>query len=215
MKTLRLAVLGLIALGLPALASTDAASQDQLKGKTYYFGTSEPRTNISFTSDADIELIQGTTNKLDAFNSKITVDASGKKASGRLRVGVRTLKTGIALRDQHLQNATWLDAAKYPWITLDITEATEDRDGRSWTYKGRLTIKGVTRDITGKVRVRPIPTSIKGLGAGEWVRVRAKFDVDITKHGVVIPQQVGAKVNKVWQIGVDIYGTTAAPKRRR
>ncbi len=212
MRPLRLALLGLLATSLPALVAGDSFAHEKLKGKTYYFGTSEPRTNVSFTSDAEIELIQGTTNKMDSRNSKITVDASGKKASGKLRIGVRTLRTGIALRDEHLRNNTWLDAKKHPWITLDLTEATEDKNGRAWTYKGKLTIKGITRDITGKARVRPIPATVKGLGAGEWIRIRARFDVDITKHGINIPSQVGAKVNKIWQVGVDIYGTTAAPK---
>lgn len=215
MMTLRPALVALLLLTVPTLAPDPAHGEEQLKGKTYYFGTSEPRTNISFTSDAEIELIQGTTNKMDPYVSKITVDATGKKASGSLRIGVRTLRTGIELRDQHLQNETWLDADKHPWITLDLTEATEDEDGRTWSYKGKLTIKGVTRDVTGKARVRPIPTTIKGLGPGEWVRVRATFDVDITKHGIEIPKQVGAKVSEVWAVGVDIYGTTAAPEPRK
>ena len=215
MRYRRLFLFTFAAFGLATLLGVSASAQDALKGKTYYFGTSEPRTNISFSSDAEIETIQGTTQKMDRFNSKITVAASGKKSSGSLRVGVAQLKTGIALRDEHLRSPIWLDAKRFPWITLKLTEITEDKDARNWSFKGTLSIKGVTRPLAGKARVLPIPTSVKGLGAGEWVRVWVKFDVDITKFGIVIPKQVGAKVSKVWKVGVDIFGTTAVPKRRR
>lgn len=211
-SALMLALTIVAALGMLVPSTGDAVAHEQLKGKTYYFGTSEPRTNISFVSDADIEFIQGTTNKMDAATSQITVDASGKQASGLLRVDVGTLQTGIALRDEHLRSAMWLDAKKYPWITLKLDEIVEGKDGRTWTYKGKLTIKGVTKSVSGEVRVMPIPTTVKGLGAGEWVRVRAKFDVDLHDFGVNIPQNVVSKVNRVWKISVDIYGTTAAPK---
>lgn len=215
MRYPRLIVLLALGLLVPVAVPGDASGHDQLKGKTYYFGTSEPRTNLSFVSDAEIELIQGTTNKLDAINSKITVDASGKKASGSLRVGVRTLRTGIDKRDEHLRGKTWLDAARYPWITLKIDEAVESKDGKTWSYKGSFTMKGVTKSVKGTARVRPIPTSIKGLGPGEWVRVRAKFDVKLSDHGVKIPSSVGAKVNDTWKVSVDVYGTTARPRARR
>lgn len=215
MRHIRIVFLLGLGLLLPLLSAADVSAHDKLKGKTFYFGSSEPRTNISFTSDADIELIQGTTNKMDVNNSKITVDASGKQASGSLRVGVRALKTGIAKRDEHLRSAMWLDAARHPWITLKINSASENKDGKTWNFKGAITIKGVTKAVAGKARVRPIPSSIKGLGAGEWLRLRVKFDVSLSDFNIKIPSQVGAKVNNTWNVSVDIYGTTAAPKRTR
>ncbi len=203
-----LAVALVIAGGLLA-SSVDA--QPQLKNKTYHFGTHPARTNITFVSEADLETIHGYTNKVQG---SIKVDANGTKASGTLRVGVGSLKTGIDLRDEHLRSDQWLDAKRYPYVQLQLVSATETQDPRKWSYVANLTIKGVTRQIKGTARISAIPDRLgKSLGGGSWVRVRTKFDVKITDYGVKIPQQVGPKVSDTWSVGIDLYGTTAAPSR--
>ena len=207
-----LPLLTLIAL-LPLLFSltTDTSAQDLLKQKTYHFGTHPARTNITFISEADLETIHGISH---AMGGSITVDASGKKASGKLRVGVAALRTGIAKRDEHLRSDVWLDARKHPYIRLEVVSAVEGADGKTWDMRARITIKGVTKAFKTKAKVRAIPAKLGArLGNGSWVRVRAKFDVTLSDFGIQIPQMVGAKVNKVWAVGVDIYGTTAAPKK--
>ena len=193
------------------LASSGAEANDALMAKTYHFGTHEARTNVTFVSEADLETIHGVTHKM---SGSVTIDTSGKKGKGSLRVGVRTLQTGIALRDEHLRSAQWLDAARYPWIRLELTSLTEDEGGKTWSWKGSLNVKGRSKEISGKAKVKPIPAQLgKQLGAGSWVRVRTGFEVKLADHGIVIPQKVGAKVSAVWQVKVDLYGTTAAPRR--
>lgn len=190
--------------------SSEASANAALKNRTYHFGTSEARTNVTFVSEADLETIHGVTHKMQGT---VKIDASGAKATGMLRVGVRTLETGIDLRDEHLRSSTWLDAARFPWIRLDLTSVTEDKGGKTWTWKGKLTVKGVAKEMTGKARVTVIPDSLgRQLGSGSWIRVRTKFDVKLSDHGIRIPQQVGSKVSEVWKVNIDLYGTTAAPR---
>ena len=205
----------LLAASLSLVAGIAAAPADaqEIKGKTYHFGTHPARTAITFVSEADLETIHGVTNKIAG---NLRVDASGKKASGRLRVGVSTLKTGIALRDEHLRSAQWLDVKKYPAIELQLIEAKPAANGKTWSYTANLTIKGVTKKINGTARVRAYDDKIaKALGPGSWIRVRTKFKVTLSDCGIRIPQVVGAKVSKTWDIGVDIYGTTAIPQKSR
>lgn len=191
--------------------STAASAQDLLKQKTYYFGTHPARTNVTFVSEADLETIHGVSH---AMAGSITVDASGKKASGSLRVGVGALRTGIAKRDEHLRSDAWLDARKYPYIRLQVVSAVEGTDGKTWAMTARITIKGVTKAMTSKAKVRAIPAKLgQSLGAGSWVRVRTKFVVKLADFNIKVPQMVGSKVSQTWDIGVDVYGTTAAPKK--
>lgn len=192
-------------------ASADA--QDALKSRTYHFGTHPARTSVTFTSEADIETIHGTTNVLEG---SIRVDAQGKSASGTITIPVKHLKTGIGKRDEHLRSDAWLHEAKHRNISLRLISARENaRNPKLWDYTADLTIKGVTRRITGQTRVSAIPARFsKSLGGGEWVRVRTKFDVKVTDYGVNVPQSLGAKVSSTWTIGIDLYGTTVAPRKR-
>ena len=195
---------------LVALGTPGAEAADRLKSKTYHFGTHEARTNIAFVSEADLETIHGRTNKM---TGSVTVDATGKKASGTLRVAVADLRTGIDQRDEHLRGAQWLDAAKFPGIDLQIVSAEQGANERSWSFTGKLTIKGQTREIKAEASVIAFdPAQTRGtLGAGEWVRVRARFDVKLSDYGVKIPQMVGSKVNDIWNLRIDLYGTTVKP----
>lgn len=70
------------------------------------------------------------------------------KAFFDVSIGAATISTDNALRDEHLKKDTYFDAEKYPRIRLVATEITgPDRSGH-FTFKGRLTIKDVTREIS-------------------------------------------------------------------
>lgn len=61
-------------------------------------------------------------------------------------VPVSTIDTGIALRDRHLQQPEYFDAARYPLLTLESKAIRQTGAGQ---YEGvfMLTIKGVTREV--------------------------------------------------------------------
>ena len=206
-----LALLAAALIGAVTLASSVDAQN--LKDRTYYFGTHPARTSITFVSEADLETIHGVTN---AVTGQVRLDKTGTLAAGDLRVAVNTMKTGIALRDEHLRSPNWLDARKYPYVRLALVEAKVQPDGKTWKVKARITIKGVTKDVKTTARVRAFPDQVaKALGPGSWLRVRTSFPVTLSDFGIRIPQKVGSKVSATWQVGVDIYGTTAAPKKQR
>ncbi len=206
--------LAALALTATALLTIDAATADDvLKERKYYFGTHEARTNITFVSEADLETIHGVTNKIWG---EITIDKTGKKASGSIRAGVAALKTGIDLRDEHLRSSDWLDAKKYPWIRLTLVTATENKDGKTWDIAADLTIKKTTKRVTVKAKVRVIPDKIgKALGDGSWMRVQTSFDVKLSDYDITIPEKIGSKVSETWKIGIDLYGTTVNPHAKK
>jgi polyisoprenoid-binding protein YceI len=187
---------------------------DALGGNTYGFGTHKARTTMTFVSEADIETIHGVSHEMAG---RIAVAKDGRSAGGKLQVPVAAMRTGIDLRDEHLRSSQWLDAKKYPYITLELTSARPKAegaawDGRTWAYEGRLTIKGATRALSGEVDVSVVPERLNNLlGPGKWIRVRTHFDVKLKDFGIEIPQNVVAKVSEVWKVRVDVYGTTEPP----
>ena len=82
----RISYFALLALAV-VFASTAADAKDALKTKTYHFGTHEARTNVTFVSEADLETIHGVTHKMQG---SVSIDATGGKGKGTLRVAVRT-----------------------------------------------------------------------------------------------------------------------------
>ncbi|MFT7624963.1 MAG: polyisoprenoid-binding protein YceI, partial [Myxococcota bacterium] len=139
----------------PAALKLAPAAPDGFKGGTAKFGVqSFGMSRVSFTSDAPLETIVGTTSKV---NGELEVDLSDvtKTKAAAINVEVATLKTGIDMRDEHLQGEGWFDTAKHPNAVFSL-ESVEVTDGgtKLWpghkvkaTLKGKLTIKGVSKPV--------------------------------------------------------------------
>jgi polyisoprenoid-binding protein YceI len=193
-----------------ALAEGDA-------GKTYRFGAATKHTNVTFTSEAEVENIYGITNTV---SGSAWLDFEALKGKCSISVPVKSLDTRIELRNEHLRSETWLDEKKYPDITLasegfDLTEKNKDKGIYQAAFKGKLTIHGVTKDLETTARVIKIaPDMTKMLGEGEWVRVIASFDVTLKDFDITIPDgPVVAKVSPTWTVKFDCYATTAEEKK--
>lgn len=186
-----------------ALAVSGAFAADT----TYYFGTSNQRTNIIFESQTDFETVLGSTNQISG-----TVAGDLQKGTGTIsvQVPVSTLKTGIDMRDEHLRSSMWLDAEKFPKITFTSTSARRLR-GNAWEVRGVFTLHGVSREVTVKAEVRPVPASVAkaaGLEDGDWVRLSAPFTIKLSDFGVMIPPMAAAKVNDVWTVKLLAWANT-------
>ena len=213
MKSISLAVLGLAAtlVGLPAIAAESDV-------KTYHLGTHSKHTNVTFTSEADLENIYGITH---VVSGTVGLDLVDKKGKASITVPVKHMKTGIDARDGHLQNDQWLDAAKFPDITFvtqgfDVVEKNKDKGIWEAKVKGTLTVHGVAKDLETTARIVTVPEDkAKILGEGSWVRLTTSFDVKLSDHGVKIPDgPVQGKVNDTWAVKFDCYASTEKPAEK-
>lgn len=174
-------------------------------------------SRVSFTSDAPLEEIVGTTTKV---SGTLNVDAAAleKSTASPIAVAVGTLKTGIDKRDEHLQGEGWFDTAKYPDATFALT-SIEPGAGGLWpgktadiTVHGSLTIKGIAKDVTTKATVGWFPHNEK-LAAfhidGDVLRVRASFDVKLSDFGMSA-EVIGQKVAEVVKVDLNL---TAVEKK--
>lgn len=79
-------------------------------------------------------------------------NASGSKIYARLDMA--SLKTQSDMRDDHLKNKeTFFNVPKFPKATFEATEIVKtDNLGYPYTAKGKLTMKGVTKDVELKFK---------------------------------------------------------------
>lgn len=73
--------------------------------------------------------------KLDSSDFKVTVKAN-------------TVNTGIKRRDNHLNQEEYLHTEKYPLLQFISDKVTASTDKDHWFIFGKLTIKGVTKEIS-------------------------------------------------------------------
>lgn len=164
-------------------------------------------SQIQFVSDAPLEKFTG---KSNSVSGEIKVDPNEPtKGSATIKVEIASLKTGIDLRDQHLQNDSWLDAKKYPHAEFVVTRISgvdklKPGEAVEATVTGKFSLHGVTKEVTTKARVRLTPG--EG-GKGDTLRVVTSFPVKLEDHKVSIPSIVALKVSPEIVVNVDIRAT--------
>ena len=143
-------------------------------GRVYYVKYPPHSAQITFTSDAPLERIVGTSNAVVGYLvAEVANDEpTGKILAGAFRVPVTSFDTGIPLRDEHLRGPYFLNAAQHPEIMVEVTGSTSvaagAKDEKSATYDvklaGALTMRGVTKRTRfphaspfSSVRKRPSP----------------------------------------------------------
>jgi polyisoprenoid-binding protein YceI len=112
--------------------------------------------------------------KFSRFAGDVTVDPADL-TTARVTVSVEaaTIDTGIAMRDRHLRSEDFFHVEKFPAITFESLRV--EGSGRRLLVVGRLTLRGVTREV----RV-PVDVSVMG----KRLEARGQFDVKRTDHGM-------------------------------
>ena len=90
-----------------------------------------------------ISTVEGRFNK---FEGKVDLADKFEKSKFRMLVDVASVDTGVAKRDDHLRNADFFEAPKYPEMKFESTEIKGKPE--SFQLTGNLTIKGVTKKVT-------------------------------------------------------------------
>lgn len=115
--------------------------------------------------------------------------------SGLLKIDVKTLKTGMDLRDDHMINK-YLEVAKFPFITLKLDPFKVEPKG---TVKGTLKLHGEEK------LVDVMYTSSR---SGKDLVVKADFKINISDFKIAIPSFQGITVAKEVKLSTMM---TAAP----
>ncbi len=113
-------------------------------GQSYSLNTTSGTVNFKFVKE-------DARGSLTGVEAKINIDPSNlgsSTVSGS--VPVSTLTTGNKTRDKHLMSDEFFDVAKFPNMSFET--GTIEKDGDVYKAKGKLTIKGTTKDVTFTVK---------------------------------------------------------------
>ena len=118
--------------------------------------------------------------RFDKTTGTVTLDRAAKTGSVDIAIDARSVDTGYALFNEHLQGEDFFDTARYPTITYQSTAVRFDGD-KPVAVEGNLTIKGITRPVTlilSSFQTMPHPILKKdALGANASARIkRSEFN---------------------------------------
>jgi polyisoprenoid-binding protein YceI len=135
-----------------------------------------------------------------------TLTASAARPSaldGSLAVDLRTVDTGIALRNEHLREK-YLEVDKgagYEQAVLSdvvLQGLGADAPAGKGSFTGSLMLHGVKKPVTGPVEIRQ---------AGTGWRVRASFPVNLPDYNIDKPRYLGVGVKDTVQVSVTFTAT--------
>ncbi len=92
----------------------------------------------------------GYSTQLSRFNKtrgKVTWDKAAHTGAVDVVIDMKSVDTGSAVFDEHIQGEDYLDTAHYPTATFKSTAVRFDGD-KPVAIDGNLTIKGVTKPVT-------------------------------------------------------------------
>jgi polyisoprenoid-binding protein YceI len=154
-------------------------------------------SQISFTFNQMGSRMYGTFGK---FEATLAFDSENLAAARTtLHIDLASIDAGSEDANTELVKPAWFDTAKYPLAVFESSAFTQVGDNR-YLIAGKLTLKGITRDVQVPVELKPdsqigifdgelvLRRDEFGLGAGEWADTVVSKDIDI-KFKVVAPQQ--------------------------
>jgi polyisoprenoid-binding protein YceI len=201
-RTRKLTILAVMAaLALPTWVAADSHRTFQVR--------KDGGSRIAFVSDAMLETINGVSSQL---HGTLKVDPNNlSTASGKLQAPVASFRTGIDLRDQHLQSEKWLNAKKHPNITFEIdkvTGASKLEPGKTQSFKihGKATMNGVTKPVVAQAKARLYPVDeVRSQGIdGDVIRGKAQFKLELSDFNVDIPASVRLKVSNEITVNINL-----------
>lgn len=180
--------------------------------QTFNFADERGRNQVTFFSAAPVEDITGLSG---AIKGSVTFNVNDiKTLKGSFTIPVASIKTGIEMRDGHLQGANWLNAETYPDVTLAIKKVSDVKSlaDNKVTAKvtGDFTLHGVTKEITADATITYLDESeqTKMRAPGDLLGVQAKFNVKLSEYDVK-NQLIGQKVAENIEVSVNIVGNNA------
>jgi len=208
-RTLKLIILSLF------IVSTVFAQGFKVKAageQVFSFADEHGRNQAMFFSSTPLEDVTGLSNDVKGSATFDVSDVSTLK--GSISISTASLRTGIELRDGHLQSKNWLDAESYPEITFAIknvsnVKSLEDNKLEAKVI-GDFTTHGVTKEVIAEVTMTYLDESeqTKKKAPGDLFGVEAKFSIVLSDYEVD-NMVLGSKVSDSIDITVTMVGSNA------
>ncbi|OIQ94443.1 protein YceI [mine drainage metagenome] len=129
----------LVALALAASMSSVAYAAPE----TYVIDTNHTKPRFEYSHFGYSNQVS----RFDTVKGTITLDRAAKTGAVDVEIDAKSVDTGYALFNEHIQGEDFFDTAKYPTITFKSTQVKFDGD-KVAAVEGNLTIKGITKPVT-------------------------------------------------------------------
>ena len=130
--------------------------------------------------------------RFDTASGTITIDRTARTGSVDVVIDAKSVNTGFALFNGHIQEADFFDTAKYPAITFKSGKMVFDGD-KLVAVEGTLTIKGIAKPVTLTVTsflCMPHPIVKKdACGANATVQVK-RSEFNMAKYTPYVSDEV-------------------------
>lgn len=130
--------------------------------------------------------------RFDKTSGTITLDRANKTGSVDVVIDAKSVNTGYALFNQHIQEADFFDTEMFPTITYKSSKLKFDGD-KLVAVEGNLTIKDITKPVTLTVNsflCMPHPMVKKdACGATATAKVK-RSDFNMGKHAPYVGDEV-------------------------
>ena len=141
--------------------------------------------NFGINTGGDIAGMKGKIN----FNAKKL-----SSCSVDVTANVSTIDTDNDKRDEHLKTTDFFDIEKYPVIHIESTKIEPGADLKHFTFKGKLTIKNVTKNIE-------FPFTAEAASGGALFK--GEFEIKRSDYG--IGKEGGTMSDKV-KVSLNVFG---------
>jgi polyisoprenoid-binding protein YceI len=122
------------------------------------------------------------------FSGQIVTGADPLDSSVTAEIDLSSIDTGNEQRDAHIKSADFFEVETYPTMSYRSTGVRRHGDG--FVLDGKLTLKGVTKDV-------PLTLELNGFGPDPYGGTRAGF----TATGEINRSDFGVSFNAVMETG--------------
>ena len=130
--------------------------------------------------------------RFDKATGTVTLDKAAKTAAVNIVIDTKSVNTGSATFNEHIQGEDFLDTAKYPTATFKSTKVVFEGD-KPASIEGNLTLKGITKPVTLTVtsfHAMPHPMMKKdAIGANATTKVK-RTDFNMGKNAPYVGDEV-------------------------
>jgi len=126
-----------------------------------------------------------------------SLEIANNKLNGEIKFNLKSLKTGIDLRDEHMLNK-YLQVGQFPEAKLTLSSFPLPQN---WSlknpivnqapFKAKLTLHGIEREILGLYSIESADLAAK-----------ASFEIKITDYNIELPSYLGVKVTDLVKVKV-------------
>ena len=206
----------------PVAVKEPAPPESLPPGSVVYHTLTGRDAQVIFTSDAPLEKIIGKSNAVVGFAVAGLGEQPAKLLCATWILPVKSLATGIPLRDDHMLGKDWLDADAHPNIEFvlsrvdDIKEIKRDEGFTTWsaTLVGTMSLHGISRELrVADARLSFFRESARTLAIapGNLMFLKCEYTINLSDFGIR-HSDVPKKVSDVVTLSQMLRLSSASPE---